>query len=89
MVRNPTAALVAVLLLASPGFASAQSTRTPQRVFASPGFNGVFALPGFDGVPYPRDNERYCYLPSFALRQPTPHDELMLLVESAPAPSEY
>jgi hypothetical protein len=55
MVRNPTAVLVAVLLLASPGIASAQSTRTPQRVFASPGFNGV---------PYPRDNERYCYLPS-------------------------
>jgi hypothetical protein len=53
MVRNPTAVLVAVLLLASPGFASAQSTRTPQRVFASPGFNGVFAPPGFDGVPLP------------------------------------
>jgi hypothetical protein len=73
MVRNPTAVLVAVLLLASPGIASAQSTRTPQRgfaspgfnrVFASPGFNGVFAPPGFNGVPYPRDNERYCYLPS-------------------------
>jgi hypothetical protein len=64
MVRNPTAVLVAVLLLASPGFASAQSTRTPQRVFAFPGFNGVFAPPGFNGVPYPRDNERYCYLPS-------------------------
>jgi hypothetical protein len=30
----------------------------------SPGFNGVFASPGFNGVPYPRDNERYCYLPS-------------------------
>jgi hypothetical protein len=54
-VRNPTAALVAALLLASPGCASAQSTPTPQRVFASPGFNGA---------PYPRDNERYCYLPS-------------------------
>jgi hypothetical protein len=64
MVRNPTAALVAVLLLASSGFASAQSTLTPQRVFASPGFNRVFAPPGFNGVPYPRDNERYCYLPS-------------------------
>ena len=36
MVRNPTAVLVVVLLLASPGIASAQSTRTPQRVFASP-----------------------------------------------------
>jgi hypothetical protein len=60
MVRNSTAVLVAVLLLASSGIASAQSTRTPQRVFASPGFNGVFASPGFNGVPYPRD----CYLPS-------------------------
>jgi hypothetical protein len=50
MVRNSTAVLVAVLLLASSGIASAQSTRTPQRVFASPGFNGVFASPGFNGV---------------------------------------
>ena len=64
MVCNPGAVMVAVLLLAFPGIASAQSTRTPQRVFASPGFNGVFASPGFNGVPYPRDNERYCYLPS-------------------------
>jgi hypothetical protein len=63
MVRNPTAALVAVLLLASPGFASAQSNRT-QRVFRGSRVNRVFAPPGFNGVPYPRDNERYCYLPS-------------------------
>jgi hypothetical protein len=63
-VRNPAAVLVAVLLLAFPGVTSAQSTRTPQRVFASPGSNGVFASPGFNGVPYPRENERYCYQPS-------------------------
>jgi hypothetical protein len=64
MVCNSTAVLVAVLLLASPGIASAQSTRTPHRVFPPPAYNRVFAPPGFNGVPYPRDNERYCYLPS-------------------------
>jgi hypothetical protein len=55
MVRNLSAALVAVLLLAAPGVASAQSTWTSQRVLASQ---------RFDGVSFPHDNERYCYLPS-------------------------
>jgi hypothetical protein len=53
VVRNLSAALVAVLLLASPGIASAQSTWTSQRVFASQ---------RFDGVSYPNSNELYCHL---------------------------
>ena len=55
MVRNLSAALVAVLLLASPGIASAQSTWTSQRVFASQ---------RLDGVSYSHQNETFCYVPS-------------------------
>ena len=53
MVRNLSAALVAVLLLASTGIASAQSTWTLQRASQS-----------LHGVSYPNSNERHFYLPS-------------------------
>ena len=53
MVRNLSATQVAVILLASAGIASAQSTLTLQRVSQS-----------LDGVSYPNSNERYCHLPS-------------------------
>jgi hypothetical protein len=63
MVRNFTTALVAALVLASVGTASARPAWEMTRVFGP-------SIEHYDGWTFPQSEEPYCYLPRWPCEQP-------------------